>query len=177
MPGRGCPRHGYDEYDDLPDGANVRAYSPEEIAAEKVVALGDRARNEPRDLYDIWYLTGEGRVDLAHLRGEVEAKLDFRGKKVGDLAGECSAPRSRSSRSNPLGSAFRADLRTKLVTAPLQANRAREIVGQRVRPQRDSKVSETSRDLTWNARTRGRTRAWMAPRKVKMVRSVTTVTR
>ena len=79
---------GYDEYDDLPDGANVRVYSLEEIAAEKVVALGDRARNEPRDLYDIWYLTGEGHVDLAHLRGEVEAKLDFRGKKLPELAGE-----------------------------------------------------------------------------------------
>jgi hypothetical protein len=43
---------GYDEYEDLPDGATVRVYSLEEIAAEKVVTLGDRARNEPRDLYD-----------------------------------------------------------------------------------------------------------------------------
>ena len=79
---------GYNEYDDLPDSANVRVYSLEEIAAEKIVALGDRARNEPRDLYDIWYLTGEGHVDLAHLRAEVEAKLDFRGKKLSELAGE-----------------------------------------------------------------------------------------
>ena len=86
---------GYDEYDDLPDGANVRAYSLEEIAAEKVVALGDRARNEPRDLYDIWYLTREGHVDLAHLRGEVEAKLDFRGKKLPELAGEFKKKEAR----------------------------------------------------------------------------------
>ena len=79
---------GYDEYADLPDGATVRAYSLEEIAAEKVVALGDRARNEPRDLYDIWHLTNEGHVDLPHLRDDVEAKLDFRGRKLPDLAGE-----------------------------------------------------------------------------------------
>ena len=43
---------GYEEYEDLPNDAFVRAYSLEEISVEKVVALGDRARNEPRDLYD-----------------------------------------------------------------------------------------------------------------------------
>lgn len=79
---------GYDEYEDLPDGATIRAYSLEEIAAEKVVALGDRARNEPRDLYDIWHVTNEGHIDLAHIRGDVEAKLDFRGRKLPDVAGE-----------------------------------------------------------------------------------------
>ena len=44
---------GYPEYSDLPAKATVRAYSLKEIAAEKVVALLDRARNEPRDLYDV----------------------------------------------------------------------------------------------------------------------------
>lgn len=47
---------GYDEYSDLPEDRLVRVYSLEEIAAEKMVALSDRARNEPRDLYDLWYL-------------------------------------------------------------------------------------------------------------------------
>jgi predicted nucleotidyltransferase component of viral defense system len=79
---------GYDEYQDLPDDASVRAYALEEIAVEKIVALGDRARNEPRDLYDIWYLTSEGHVDLTHLRAEVETKLDFRNKKLPELAEE-----------------------------------------------------------------------------------------
>jgi uncharacterized protein len=51
---------GYAEYEDLPEGAVVRTYSLDEIAVEKIVALGDRARNEPRDLYDIWYLTKRG---------------------------------------------------------------------------------------------------------------------
>lgn len=31
------------------------------------------ARNEPRDLYDLWYLTGEGLVDLATLIPEIES--------------------------------------------------------------------------------------------------------
>ena len=43
----------YREYEDLPEDARVRVYSLPEIAAEKVVALLDRARNEPRDLYDL----------------------------------------------------------------------------------------------------------------------------
>jgi predicted nucleotidyltransferase component of viral defense system len=79
---------GYAEYDDLPDGASVRVYSLEETAVEKVVALADRARNEPRDLYDIWFLTNEGRVDLAHLTDEITSKLDFRGKKLSVIADE-----------------------------------------------------------------------------------------
>ncbi len=71
---------GYDEYADLPPGAAVQVYSLEEIVVEKAVALSDRARNEPRDLFDIWYLTSGGHVDLADLKTEVEEKLSFRGR-------------------------------------------------------------------------------------------------
>ena len=39
------------------EGATIQVYSLKEILSEKVVALTDRARNEPRDLYDVWYLT------------------------------------------------------------------------------------------------------------------------
>jgi uncharacterized protein len=79
---------GYDEYEDLPGDAPLRVYSLEEISVEKVVALGDRARNEPRDLYDIWYLTTEGHVDLDHLKAEVEKKLEFRGRTLATLGEE-----------------------------------------------------------------------------------------
>jgi len=79
---------GYEAYEDLPDGAVVRAYSLAEIAVEKIVALGDRARNEPRDLYDAWYLTSEGRVDLRSLTGEVERKMGFRGRSLTTLGEE-----------------------------------------------------------------------------------------
>jgi hypothetical protein len=51
-----------------------------EIGVEKLVALTDRARNEPRDLYDLWFLTDEGHVDLGMLLPEIEQKLSFRGR-------------------------------------------------------------------------------------------------
>jgi uncharacterized protein len=52
----------------------------DEIAVEKVAALTDRARNEPRDLYDVWYLTAGEHVDLAMLQRELDSKLEFRGR-------------------------------------------------------------------------------------------------
>src|SRR5665811_2220604 len=45
----------YPEYGDIPAGISVRTYSLEEIASEKTTALFDKARNEPRDLYDMWH--------------------------------------------------------------------------------------------------------------------------
>jgi len=69
---------GYEEYNDLPEDCSIRAYALEEIVVEKIVALTDRARNEPRDLYDIWYLTSEGHVDLDMLVPEIDSKLEFR---------------------------------------------------------------------------------------------------
>ncbi len=79
---------GYDEYEDIPRDARVRVYSLEEIAVEKIAALGDRARNEPRDLFDIWYLASEGHVDVEGLGAAVDAKLQARGRALGSLAEE-----------------------------------------------------------------------------------------
>lgn len=70
---------GYAEYEDLPEDARIRAYALNEIGVEKLVALTDRARNEPRDLYDLWFLT-EGHVDLGMLVAEIDLKLGFRGR-------------------------------------------------------------------------------------------------
>ena len=86
---------GYEEYEDLPEDALVRVYSLDEIAVEKVVALTDRARNEPRDLYDIWCLTSERHVDLAMLTAEVESKLEFRGRTGERLGDELAKKRKR----------------------------------------------------------------------------------
>lgn len=86
---------GYDEYEDLPQDAKVRVYSLDEIAVEKVVALLDRARNEPRDLYDVWYLVTEGHVKLSPLVDAVKQKLAFRGKKLADVRGELRAKEAR----------------------------------------------------------------------------------
>ncbi len=77
----------YDEYEDLPEGARVRVYSLLEIAAEKVIALLDRARNEPRDLYDLWHLTEHGHVILDQGMQAVARKLMARGQELKGLRG------------------------------------------------------------------------------------------
>jgi predicted nucleotidyltransferase component of viral defense system len=68
----------YEEFSDLPDGRLVQAYTLKEIAAEKVLALADRARNEPRDLYDLWHLVCCEGVELDQLLPAITAKLAFR---------------------------------------------------------------------------------------------------
>ena len=79
---------GYEEYDDLPDDATVQVYSLEEILVEKVVALTDLARNEPRDLYDVWFLTDRENMDIAELIPEITAKLEFRGRGLEGMGEE-----------------------------------------------------------------------------------------
>jgi predicted nucleotidyltransferase component of viral defense system len=66
----------------------IRTYSINEIAVEKVVALLDRARNEPRDLYDIWYLTFNQYVNIAELIEAIEEKWEFRGIKLAEVREE-----------------------------------------------------------------------------------------
>lgn len=76
---------GYDEFVDLPSDRVLQTYSLGEIASEKAVALVDPARNEPRDLYDLWFLTTRARVELAPLVPAICAKLAFRNKPTGGL--------------------------------------------------------------------------------------------
>ncbi len=77
---------GYEEFADLTADRLIRVYSLEEIATEKTLALADRARNEPRDLFDLWHLTsGEG-LDLGPLAGAMRQKLEFRGKPCRGIA-------------------------------------------------------------------------------------------
>ncbi len=86
---------GYEEYADLPEDAAVRVYALEEIGVEKLVALTDKARNEPRDLYDLWHLTSEGLVDFATLVPEIEAKLAFRGRTRDAMTAEIATKEAR----------------------------------------------------------------------------------
>jgi predicted nucleotidyltransferase component of viral defense system len=86
---------GYEEYTDLPEDAPVRVYALEEIAVEKLVALTDKARNEPRDLYDLWHLTSEGLIDFVTLIPEVEAKLAFRGRTRDAMTAEIATKEAR----------------------------------------------------------------------------------
>ncbi|MDE2293698.1 MAG: nucleotidyl transferase AbiEii/AbiGii toxin family protein [Elusimicrobia bacterium] len=86
---------GYPEYADIPEDTALRTYSLDEIVVEKAVAVMDRARNEPRDLYDIWYLTENAHVRLDHMKGPVEDKLAFRSKSLDDVRGELAAKEAR----------------------------------------------------------------------------------
>jgi len=74
----------YAEYHDLPTDAVIGVYSLNEIATEKIVALFDPARNEPRDLYDLWHLTGNGLVGPADLTHAVASKAEFRNRTMTD---------------------------------------------------------------------------------------------
>jgi uncharacterized protein len=71
---------GYPEFADLPEDRSIFVYSLNEIAAEKTVALTDPARNEPRDLYDLWYLTENHEIQLDHIIPAICQKLEFREK-------------------------------------------------------------------------------------------------
>lgn len=86
---------GYTEYADLPEDREVQVYSLGEIAVEKIAALSDRARNEPRDLFDIWYLTSLGHIDLAMLIPEIDSKLAFRSRTRDGLAEELARKEKR----------------------------------------------------------------------------------
>jgi predicted nucleotidyltransferase component of viral defense system len=89
----------YPEYADLPNDAPVLAYSLNEVATEKTVALLDRARTEPRDLYDLWFLTEqEKRVDLRECLEGVISKLRHRGKILDEVRGEFDKKEARLSR-------------------------------------------------------------------------------
>jgi hypothetical protein len=85
----------YPEFADVPEGRKIIVYSLDEIAIEKIVALADAARTEPRDLYDLWYLTTEGAVELLGLNDGVREKLAFRGKTFEGIQAAISAKENR----------------------------------------------------------------------------------
>jgi len=72
----------YAEYADLPAGAIIGVYTIHEIAAEKIIAIFDPARNEPRDLYDLWFLVSHDFLKLAEIKDAVGQKMLSRGKDL-----------------------------------------------------------------------------------------------
>jgi uncharacterized protein len=75
----------YDAFD-FPKDRAINAYSIDEIVAEKLLALTDPKRSQPRDLYDLWYLQSEGLVQFSLLDEAVARKLKFRGRSGEGLA-------------------------------------------------------------------------------------------
>ena len=88
----------YAEYEDIPGNAIIKVYSLKEIAAEKVIAVCDRARNEPRDLYDLWHLCENAHVDLAEVIDAIASKLEFRGQSIETIRGQLEVKQSRLGR-------------------------------------------------------------------------------
>jgi hypothetical protein len=60
-----------------------------------VVALQDRARNEPRDLYDLWFLTTRAGIEIGDLIGAIAEKLRFREKEIAGLEDRIIAKEAR----------------------------------------------------------------------------------
>ncbi|HXO44942.1 MAG TPA: nucleotidyl transferase AbiEii/AbiGii toxin family protein [Candidatus Cybelea sp.] len=85
----------YPEFEDVPEGRAITIYSLAEIAIEKIVALMDAARTEPRDLYDLWYLTTEGGVDLLLVHDGIREKLRFRDKLFVGIQSAVAAKEAR----------------------------------------------------------------------------------
>jgi len=87
----------YAEYEDF-EGAEVPVYRIEEIAAEKLMALVDRARNEPRDLYDLWYLCINKGIHWPELADCLARKYRFRNVDPAPLIDAYDSKRERFER-------------------------------------------------------------------------------
>ena len=85
----------YSRFDDLPEGPTVKVYDIKEIVLEKLLALSDRARNEPRDLYDLWFLFGATDLRVAEMRAELDAKLALRQRVVAGMEQAIAAKEDR----------------------------------------------------------------------------------
>jgi predicted nucleotidyltransferase component of viral defense system len=85
----------YAEYSDFIDKATIQVYSLEEVVIEKICALHSPARNEPRDLYDIYYLTEEVGVEIDFLIDDVNKKLQFKGSSLDERRGQFDKKESR----------------------------------------------------------------------------------
>ena len=85
----------YEGFSDLPEGPTVRVYAIEEIVLEKHIALSDRARNEPRDLYDLWHLLTFAAPRIGELRTELDAKLAFRQRAAASIEQGVAAKEER----------------------------------------------------------------------------------
>lgn len=88
----------YKLYEDLPEGPLLNVYDLGEIAVEKLTALTDKARNEPRDLYDLWYFLTYRDVAFDALRDELGAKLKFRNRALEGLEATLLAKHERLAR-------------------------------------------------------------------------------
>lgn len=72
----------YDEYNDLPPNVKINTYSIEEMGIEKLCSVLDPKRNEPRDVYDLWYLLDSGLIELSSLVDNFRIKAKYKNLKI-----------------------------------------------------------------------------------------------
>lgn len=75
----------YDEYSDIPQAIKLKVYSLSEIFIEKYISILDPARNEPRDIYDLWYLASNGCLEIEFLGKDIKEKGSHKGLKDFDI--------------------------------------------------------------------------------------------
>ncbi|PIV38828.1 MAG: nucleotidyl transferase AbiEii/AbiGii toxin family protein [Candidatus Omnitrophica bacterium CG02_land_8_20_14_3_00__42_8] len=75
----------YDEYTDMPEGDKLKVYPLAEIFIEKYISILDKSRNEPRDIYDLWYLVSNECVEIAFLGRGIKEKGMYKGLKNFDI--------------------------------------------------------------------------------------------
>ena len=85
----------FEEFADLPEGPTVLAYSLAEIFIEKLAALSDKARTEPRDLYDLWNLLDERDIRPAEYLAEFTQKLALRERTPNGVTAAIAAKEKR----------------------------------------------------------------------------------
>ncbi len=64
----------YDEYRDIPEGITLKVNTLDEIFIEKYLSIVDAHRNEPRDMYDIWFLLSNAIVECTYLSSQIKDK-------------------------------------------------------------------------------------------------------
>ena len=69
----------YDEYNDIPENAEIKVYPLEEIFVEKFLSILDASRNEPRDIYDLWYLVSNNCLEYEYSAANIKAKGLYKG--------------------------------------------------------------------------------------------------
>ena len=68
----------YDEYVDIPEDIKLRVYPLKEIFIEKYMSIMDKARNEPRDIYDLWYLVSKECLKYDLLGPKIRKKGEYK---------------------------------------------------------------------------------------------------
>jgi len=102
----------YPEFSDIPTGPLVTAYSIDEIIIEKILALSDKSRCQPRDLYDLWNLTNSGKVDIGGIGCDLLPKLYHHKRRTDTVDSEID------SKEGKLRSAWSTRLEAQMSSVP-----------------------------------------------------------